>query len=132
VPRHDDVRADQPAAGREQATQQRDGHGERRVRDHSEPIARKPQIACVGSHHGHAFVREARPQRGCATGVQLDRDDTRTARHERLGDRTEPRTDVEDQVTWGDARVFDEKRSPVRPKLVEPPPGPCPGHGAPS
>lgn len=76
-------------------------------------MPREPEITGVRPDNLHRRVCEALPQQVGPPGVKLDRDDTRTARHEMRGDRAGPGADVEHQIALRDTGVVDETTGPA-------------------
>jgi hypothetical protein len=70
----DEVGAQHPAAGLQQALEDHGGEGERRVGDDPVGTQRQPQVAGIGLHHDDVAA-EARTQLFGSTGVHLDGDD---------------------------------------------------------
>jgi hypothetical protein len=75
VPGDDDVGTHESAPRSDEASQERNADGERRVGNDAERASRQPEVGCVGDDHGDMVSREPPPQLGGAHRVELDRDD---------------------------------------------------------
>jgi hypothetical protein len=133
MPRHEQVRTDQATPRAHQALDERRGDRERRVRHHLEGTARQTEIGRVGTNDPHVASIELTSQVGGALWMQLNRDDARPGRDERSSYRSSSGTDVENQVSRGDASVCDDAMRPTAIELMPPPSWPADGgHGGPS
>jgi hypothetical protein len=84
---HDDVRSDQVAAGRQDATKEGRRDPERRIGDDPERPSRQAQVRGVGLHDLDRLAGEARSEVPRPPSVQLDRDDARARTDQGRGDR---------------------------------------------
>ena len=131
VARHDEVRSMQATLRCHETPHQARGRRERGVGHHAEGTPREPEVPAVGVHDDDRTALEPAAQLGEASGLELHRDHLRTLTHERTGQRTEARPDVEDHIAGLDAGLGNHS---LRPNPSEPvPPPSCPreiGHGA--
>jgi hypothetical protein len=108
VTRHDQVGADQPAAARGQALQQRFENAERGIGHHRERPAGEAQVGGVGAHHGHRLAGEPLPQQRRPATVQFHGHHRGTCTQQLGRERAETGTDVENEVTGRDPGRFDQ------------------------
>lgn len=93
-----------------------------------ERLLREPDVRSVGLHHPDG-VTEAASELCRPAGMELERDDPDVRVHERGGEGTAARSDVEHQRAAGQVGLSDESARPVFVEFV-PPPGPVrPSHG---
>ena len=114
-----------------QPTQDGGADRERWVRDDLEGSARQAQVSCIGLDDRHASA-ELLAERGGATGVQFDRDDSGAGGKKGTCDGAGPRADVDDEIAWLDGSAVDQADGNPAIELVPSPERGTPGHGRPS
>ncbi len=130
----DEIGADEMAAGRQQPTEQRRRHRERRIRHDSERPAGKAEVGRVDLYDDDRRAGEPLTQNVRSHRVQLHCNDTGARLHERFGERAGTRADVDDEISWPHARLGNEAlRGSVSESMPSPAWPPLPGgHDAPS
>ena len=132
MPGDDDVGTHESASRNDEASQERNANGERRVGNDAERASWQPEVGCVGDDHGDMVFLEPPPQLGGAPRVELDRDDMSATGDEEFGKRAGARPDVEHEIARADPSIRDKYCSPSTTELMPPPPCPSRGHDAPS
>jgi hypothetical protein len=115
------MRAHETASALHEATDERVGDAERRVRHDVELASRKSQVGSVG-FHDHDVFSELRTKVRRSSGMQLDRDDASAGLDEWARERAPAGPDVDDEIAGADSRVSDEL---LRPAGIELMPSPC-------
>jgi len=94
----DDVGTHESAPRSDEASQERNADGERRVGNDAERASWQPEVGCVGDDHGDVVFSEPPPQLGGAPRVEIDRDDMSATGDEEFGKRAGARPDVEHEI----------------------------------
>jgi hypothetical protein len=130
VARHDEVGADETAAGCNEPADEGRRDGKWRFGDDPKRLAGESQVTGIRYGDDDRFAGEALPQLARPPLMELNGDDSRPGLDERRRERPDAGADVEHKLTGNDDGLLDEADRPSA--LVIPPPGGLsPGHGAP-
>jgi hypothetical protein len=108
VPGDYDVGTHESAPRSDEASQERNADGERRVGNDAERASWQPEVGCVADDHADVVAREPPPQLGGAPRVEFDRDDVSATGDEGFGERASSRPDVEHEIVRADPSVRDK------------------------
>jgi hypothetical protein len=133
VQRKHEIGGLQSAPRREESSDHRHRHRERRVRHDVEGAARQAEVGHISAHDRHPIAGEALAQDGHPLRMELEGHDARARSEERRGEDTVARAEVQHEVAAADAGGLDEASRPGISEPVPPPPGRrTDGHDAPS
>jgi hypothetical protein len=123
VRRHDEVGAHEAAPRGDEPADQGCRDAEGRVGDDVKRLPGQPEIRCVGHDDDNVLAREELPEPSGTALVKLHGDDAGPRSHEWSSERADAGTDVENEVTGGEASIAHQARRPAIIELVVPPPG---------